>query len=99
MKKVLLALLVAGVSSLVAADGAAVYKKCISCHGADGKTKALGKSEVIAGWAADKQIAALKGYKDGSYGGPMKALMKGQVANLSDAEIEVVSKYIEGLGK
>ena len=99
MKKIAFALLFAGVSSLVAADGAAVYKKCISCHGADAKTKALGKSEVIAGWPADKQIAALKGYKDGTYGGPMKNLMKGQVANLSDADIEAVAKYVEGLGK
>ncbi|MBN2964668.1 c-type cytochrome [Sulfurospirillum sp. T05] len=99
MKKVLFALLVVGVSSLVAADGAAVYKKCISCHGASAEKKALGKSEVIAGWAADKQIAALKGYKDGTYGGPMKNLMKGQVANLSDAEIEAVSKYVESLAK
>jgi cytochrome c553 len=97
MKKIIFTLLVASVSSLMAADGAALYKKCISCHGASAEKKALGKSEIIKGWPAEKQIAALKGYKDGTYGGPMKALMKGQVANMSDADIEAVSKYIEGL--
>ena len=97
MKKIALALMVAG-SALMAADGAALYKKCISCHGAKAEKKALGnKSQVIQGWPAAKSIEALKGYKAGTYGGPMKALMKGQVASYSDADIEAVSKYVEGL--
>jgi cytochrome c553 len=99
MKKVFLSLLVAGTASLMAADGAAIYKKCVSCHGVNAEKPALGKSQVIAGWPAEKQIAALKGYQDGTYGGPMKALMKGQVAKFTDEEIEAVAKYIEGLGK
>ncbi|NLC28262.1 MAG: c-type cytochrome [Campylobacteraceae bacterium] len=99
MKKIFLSLLVAGTASLMAADGAALYKKCISCHGSNAEKKALNKSQVIAGWPAEKQIAALKGYKDGTYGGPMKALMKGQISSYSDEEIEAVSKYIESLGK
>jgi cytochrome c553 len=39
-------------------------------------------------------VAALKGYKDGSYGGAMKGVMKGQVANLSDADIEAIATQI-----
>ncbi len=39
-------------------------------------------------------IAAMKGYKDGSYGGPMKGLMKGQAAGLSDADIEAIANQI-----
>lgn len=39
-------------------------------------------------------IAAMKGYKDGSYGGPMKGLMKGQAAPLSDADIEAIANQI-----
>ena len=57
----------------------------------------MNKSQVIAGWDAAKTEAALHGYKDGSYGGPMKGLMKGQVASLSDADIKAVSAYIAGL--
>jgi cytochrome c553 len=97
MKKLVLALMVAGASSLLAADGAALYKKCIACHGAKGEKKALGKSQVIAGWDAAKTAAALKGYKAGTYGGAMKGLMKGQVASYDDAKIDAVSKYIAGL--
>ena len=38
--------------------------------------------------------AALKGYKNGSYGGPMKGLMKGQVARYSDADLDAFSHTI-----
>jgi len=37
---------------------------------------------------------SLKGYKDGSYGGAMKGLMKGQVAKYSDAELEAFAQTI-----
>lgn len=97
MKKIALALLVASVS-LMAADGAAAYKKCVSCHGAKAEKKALNKSAVIQGWDAAKIEASLKGYKAGTlnnYG--MGALMKGQVASYDDATIAAVSAYIAGL--
>jgi cytochrome c553 len=93
MKRVIFAGMVL-VSSMFAADGAALYKKCISCHGAAGEKSALGKSKILIEMSLEENITALKGYQDGSYGGPMKALMKGQVANYSDEEIEVVSKYV-----
>ena len=37
---------------------------------------------------------ALHGYKDGSYGGAQKMLMKGQVMSLSDAQIKEIAAYI-----
>ena len=43
------------------------------------KKEALGKSQVITGWDKDRVIKALNGYKDGSYGGVMKNLMKTHV--------------------
>lgn len=58
------------------------------------RKKALGKSQVIAGWDEAKTIKALQGYKDGSYGGAMKGVMKGQVARLSDADIKDLAKKI-----
>lgn len=99
MKKIALTLLVASVS-LMAADGAALYKKCAACHGAQGEKKALGKSEVIDAWDAAKIEEALNGYKAGTrniHG--MGALMKGQVASYSEADIKAVSAYIAGLKK
>ena len=83
---------------LGAADGAAVYQKCVACHGAKGEKAALGKSEVIAGWDAAKTLDALKGYKAGTRNTKgMGALMKGQTAALSDADMKVLADHISGL--
>ena len=92
--KILLGLAVLGSVSLFAADGAALYKKCSACHGANAEKAALGKSQIIKGWEVAKTQAALKGYKDGSYGGAMKGVMKGQVAPMSDEDIKAVAEYI-----
>ena len=95
INKVLLGLAVAGSLTIVAADGASLYKSCAACHGASGEKKALGKSAVIKGWEATKTVEALNGYKTGTYGGMMKGLMKGQVKALDNAQIEALAKYIE----
>lgn len=97
MKKFLVIALLGATSYMLAADGATLYKSCAGCHGAKGEKKALGKSHIIQGWEVEKTVAALKGYKDGTYGGPMKGLMKGQAAKLSDADMQEVAKYIHGL--
>ncbi|WP_458699953.1 c-type cytochrome [Sulfurospirillum sp. 1307] len=97
MKKLVLVLAFAAASTLMAADGAALYKKCAACHGAKAEKKALNKSHVIQGWDAAKIEAALKGYKAGTYGGAMKGLMKGQVASYDDAKIKAVAEYISKL--
>jgi len=97
MKKIALSLLIASVG-LMAADGAALFKKCTACHGKSGEKKALNKSAVITGWDAAKTEEALNGYKAGTrniHG--MGMLMKGQVASYSDADIKAVSAYIAGL--
>ena len=92
-------LVIAGaiLGSSVMADGGALYKKCAGCHGMDGSKVALGKSKVISQMSEADLNTAMNGYKDGSYGGPMKGLMKGQVAKLSTDEIASLSKYIAGL--
>ena len=92
-------LVIAGaiLGSSVMADGGALYKKCAGCHGGAGEKVALGKSKVIANMSEADLNAAMNGYKDGTYGGPMKGLMKGQVAKLSTDEISSLSKYIVGL--
>ena len=96
MKKLAIILTLATLT-LFASDGAALAKKCAGCHGADFSKKALGKSKVVKGWDAAKIEASLKGYKDGTYGGAMKGLMKGQVASYSDEDIKAVSEYIASL--
>jgi cytochrome c-type protein NapB len=68
---------------------------CAGCHGADFSKKALGKSKVVKDMSKEEIIAALKGYKDGSYGGAMKGMMAGQVKNLDDAAIEAIAAEIK----
>lgn len=83
---------------LSAADGSALYKKCAACHGLKAEKAALGKSEVIAGWKADKTLEALKAYKAGTRNTKgMGALMKGQIATLSDGDMKALSDYIATL--
>jgi cytochrome c553 len=97
MKKIAIAMLFAG-STLLMADGAALFAKCAGCHGQKGEKAALGKSAVIAGQDAAKTAEQLKGYKAGTLNQHnMGALMKGQVASMSDADIQAVSEYIAGL--
>jgi len=78
-------------------DAAKLFIACSSCHGLHGEKKALGKSQVIQGWEASKVVEALKGYKDGTYGGAMKGVMKGQAAKLSDAQMNALGEYISKL--
>lgn len=83
---------------LSAADGSALYQKCAACHGLKAEKQALGKSQVIAGWKADKTLEALKGYKAGTLNTKgMGALMKGQLAALSDSDMKALADYIATL--
>ena len=45
----------------------------------------------------EKIVQALNGYKDGTYGGVMKNIMKGQVATKTDAEIDALATFISNL--
>jgi len=95
MKKICTILAIAAVSSLMAADGAAIYQsKCFSCHGEKASKAALTKSQIIAGWDAAKIVTAVNGYKDGSYGGALKASMKSIATGLSDEELKAVAATI-----
>ena len=71
-----------------------LYKTCISCHGQNGEQKALGKSNIIKGLTKEVILHALKGYKNGTYGGVMKGIMTAQVSNKSNEELELLSDYI-----
>ncbi len=74
------------------------YAACAGCHGKDGKLKALGKSEVIAGQAKADLITKLNGYKAGTRNvSGMGVLMKGQAEKLSDADIETIATYLSGI--
>jgi len=94
MNKTLVALLSAGLfaTSTFAVDTTG----CVGCHGANFEKVALGKSKIVKDMTKENIVKALKGYKDGSYGGAMKGVMKGQVVKLSDADIDAIASKITG---
>jgi len=97
MKKLAITMLLAG-STLLMADGAAAFAKCVGCHGANGEKAALGKSAIIKGQDAAKTIEQLKGYKAGTLNQHgMGGLMKGQVASMSDEDIKAVAEHIAAM--
>ncbi len=69
---------------------------CIGCHGADFEKSAMGKSKIVTEMTAEEITTALNGYKDGSYGGPMKMLMKGPATAMSEEDIKA---FAEATGK
>ena len=69
---------------------------CGACHGANFEKKAMNVSKVVKDMSKEDIVKSLKGYKDGTYGGAMKGVMAGQVAKLSDADIEAIAEQIAG---
>lgn len=101
MKKLLILGLL-GFASFAFADAPAVFKKCIACHGDNAKKIAPGsKGDVtIAGMAKEDLLRKLKGYKAKTEdNGGAKAIMYGQMASVSDADIEALADYISKLPK
>ena len=82
------------IGTCMANEGESLYKKCAVCHGIQGEKAALGKSKIIKDLGVAGIISALKGYKDGTYGGAMKGMMKTQAAPLSDAQITAIAAHI-----
>ena len=70
---------------------------CSGCHGEKGEKSALEKSKIIAGWDKQKLINSLQGYKNGSYGGEMKDVMRNQLLYISNSEIEALAEFISKL--
>ncbi len=68
---------------------------CKGCHGQQWEDKAMGKSKVVKNMSKVEIINALKGYKNGSYGGVMKGLMVEQVKETSIAEMDALAEEIK----
>ncbi len=74
------------------------YKKCVGCHGKDGKKKALNKSAIIASQDKQTLISSLNAYKDGTRNvSGMGMVMKGNVVGLSDADLEAIAIYLSNI--
>jgi cytochrome c553 len=97
MKKLLISSLLLS-AVLYAQSGASVYKQCAGCHGKHGEKKAIGRSAIIAKQKPSLTIKQLKAYKAGTLNlHGMGAVMKKNVANLSNSDIKAVADYISQL--
>ena len=104
MKKSLIvcAALAAFACSSFAADGETVFKKCTACHGAKAEKSYLNKVPVLTTLDKETRLADMKAYKEGTVGeGKGKfgrgAVMKGQMATLSEDDMVAVNDFIETL--
>lgn len=76
------------------AAGKAKSEVCAACHGADGKTPLDPSYAILAGQHPDYLVAALKAYRSGDR---KNAIMGGQAAALSNADIENLAAYYGSL--
>jgi len=67
---------------------------CKGCHGQHFEKKALGVSKVVKDMTLKQIKTALKGYKDGTFGGPMKGVMKAQVTNIKNINKTAEAVYM-----
>lgn len=89
MATLALALGASGAHAGNAEAGKTKAQACASCHGADGNS-ASGQFPRLAGQHADYLAKALADYKSGARNNP---IMKGFVANLSEADMEDLAAY------
>ena len=93
MKKLILLGLFTGSLFASVAD---IYKTaCATCHGVNAEKIALGKSKVLATLSEEQIISDMMGYKAGTFGGQMKAIMVPQAQKLSDDEIKAIAAYVQ----
>ncbi len=82
--------LCAGASEAGAAQTDKLLPVCQSCHGEHGAKPILPEYPILAGQHANYIEHALKDYRAGTR---KNAVMKGQAANLSDADIKALAQY------
>jgi len=94
VEKIVISFLIGSITAFASVD----IGVCISCHGKDFDTRAIGKSDIVSNMSKESIFNALKEYKSGNrnmHG--MGALMRGQVASYSDSELEELAIKIASL--
>lgn len=70
---------------------------CIACHGPTGNGNGPAGYPVVGGQYAAYTTAQLKAYRAGQRTSDLNQMMRNTAARLTDAEIEAVSSYMQGL--
>ncbi len=86
-------------ATMAAPDGAALYqtKGCLACHGMDAKTPLMPIYPKLAGQNKDYAIAQMKDIKSGARNNGQTAVMKGIMAEVSDAEMAAIAEWLSSL--
>lgn len=91
--------IILGLGLLTVANASVNLGACKGCHGVNFEKSALGKSKVVSQLSKEEIETALIGYKNGTFGGPMKGIMKGQVSRYSEEDLKKAAAGIEELTK
>jgi len=90
--------------SLMAADGAKLYKKrCASCHGANAQECPINGASTLAGRDVTVLALTIRAYRDQDEEGEAytrhntNQMMKDSTTELSRDQIVALAKYINGL--
>ena len=86
-----------GKALYTAGDASRGLTACIACHGPRGNGTELSGFPKISCQHADYVKAQLMKFRDDSRGNDMNAMMRDVAKKLTDADIEILSKYVGGL--
>ena len=80
------------------ADGATIFKKCVTCHGMKAEKSYLNKVPVLTTVDAAERLALMKEYKAGTLNkNGQGGIMKAQMAKFSEEDIAAINAYIDSL--
>jgi len=70
---------------------------CAACHGPTGSGNAMANFPSLSGQHADYTVAQLKNFRAGARANDAGSMMRSIAGKMTDAEIEAVAQYIQGL--
>ena len=80
-----------------AGNAASGVAACAACHGPTGTGNPMAKFPSLNGQYADYTAAQLKNFRSGARANDAGSMMRGVAKSMSDAEIDAVAQYIQGL--
>ena len=80
-----------------AGDAAAGISACIGCHGPTGAGNPMAKFPSLSGQQSEYVVAQLKAFRSGTRTNDAGKMMRNITERMTDAEIQAVASYIQGL--
>lgn len=87
----------AGQNMYRAGNAASGVAACAACHGPAGAGNPMARFPSLSGQHADYTVAQLKNFRAAARANDAGSMMRGVAKKMTDAEIEAVAQYIQGL--